>query len=53
MIWLIEEQVAYALGASVGDGRVMKQAENSARWRYLERRWPRRPWPGFLAMQRL
>jgi hypothetical protein len=33
-IWLIEEQLAYALGASVGDERVMKQAENSARWRY-------------------
>jgi hypothetical protein len=34
MIWLIEEQLAYALGASVGDERVMNQAEAHARRRY-------------------
>jgi hypothetical protein len=52
MIWLIEEQVAYALGASVGDESVMKQAEASARWRYLAAA-VLFPWLGFLAMQRL
>lgn len=35
MIWLIEEQLAYALGASAGDELVMRQAEAMARWRYI------------------
>lgn len=34
-VWLIEEQLAYALGASAGDERVMRQAEAMARWRYV------------------
>jgi hypothetical protein len=34
MIWLIEEQLAYALGASVRDERVMREAEGRARLRW-------------------
>lgn len=34
MIWLIEEQLAYALAKSVGYEPVMRQAETCARWRY-------------------
>jgi hypothetical protein len=32
-MWLIEEQVVYALAASVGDGHVMALAVNQARQR--------------------
>jgi len=35
MIWLIEEQIAYALGASAGDKSVMREAEARARARFL------------------
>jgi len=35
VIWLIEEQIAYVLGASAGDERVMRQAEERARVRFL------------------
>jgi hypothetical protein len=52
MIWLIEEQVAYALGASVGDEDVMRQAESRARQRYTVSAVVF-PWLGFLAWQRL